>query len=90
MWKKAFRQDGKINQRKIFPPDADHPGLVPVREFFIWFRQYDEKDSIRFYTDTEDLVTAIKEAHTRLPANFAIVYNGRKVMQNGKLIRENL
>ena len=86
----AIKQSGKINRRLVFdteekadaefwilkPLHIDKPlEVVPVREFFIWYRQWDDKDFIEFYTDTPNLEDAVQEAVEHLRGHFAIDYD---------------
>lgn len=95
----ALKKGGKINQREIFrsKEEADEKwwllkpenidvdfDVVEVREFHIWFRMHDEKDSIRFYTDLENLENAIDEAIKEINGAFAIEYDGEIVSRHGE------
>ena len=86
----AIKQSGKINRRLVFdteekadaefwilkPLHIDKPlEVVPVREFFIWYRQWDDKDFLEFYTDTPNLEDAVQEAVEHLRGHFAIDYD---------------
>ena len=95
----ALKKDGKINQREIFRSreEADEKWwelkpnfidvafeIVEVREFNIWFRLGDFKDSIRFYTFVENLEYAVEEAIKRMNVSFAIEYDGEIVSRHGE------
>ena len=95
----AIKQGGRINRRLVFKTkeEADEKwwllkpenidvdfDVVEVREFHIWFRIHDEKDSIRFYTDLENLEDAIDEAIKALNGAFAIEYDGEIVSRHGE------
>ena len=94
----AIKQSGKVNKRLVFdteekadakfwelkPEYIDKPlEVVPVREFFIWYRANDEKDFVQFYTDTPDLSEAVEEAVKHLRGSFAIDYDGEVVSRYG-------
>ena len=94
----AIKQSGKINRRLVFdteekadakfwelkPEYIDKPlEVVPVREFFIWYRANDEKDFVQFYADTPDLSEAVEEAVKHLRGSFAIDYDGEVVSRYG-------
>ena len=95
----ALKKGGIINNREIFKSreEADEKwwllkpenidvdfDVVEVREFHIWFRIHDEKDSIRFYTDLENLEDAIDEAIKALNGAFAIEYDSEIVSRHGE------
>ena len=95
----AIKQGGRINRHLVFKSqkEADEKwwllkpenidvdfDVVEVREFHIWFRIHDEKDSIRFYTDLENLEDAIDEAIKALNGAFAIEYDGEIVSRHGE------
>ena len=86
----AIKQSGKINRRLIFdteekadaefwilkPLYIDKPlEVVPVREFLIWYHQWDDKDFLEFYTDTPNLEDAVQEAVEHLRGHVLIDYN---------------
>ena len=94
-----LKKGGIINQREIFrsKEEADEKwwllkpenidvdfDVVEVREFHIWFRIHDEKDSIRFYTFVENLEYAVEEAIKRMNVSFAIEYDGEIVSRHGE------
>ena len=94
----ALKIDGEISERRIFKSKKDAEAkekeicdfprhvykIVEVREFHIWFRIHDEKDSIRFYTDLENLEDAIDEAIKEINGAFAIEYDGEIVSRHGE------
>ena len=95
----SLKKGGIINNREIFKSreEADEKwwllkpenidvdfDVVEVREFHIWFRIHDEKDSIRFYTDLENLEDAIDEAIKEINGAFAIEYDGEIVSRHGE------
>ena len=95
----ALKKDGKINQREIFRSKEEvdekwwelKPNfidvafeVVEVREFNIWFRVHDSKDSIRFYSDVPNLEDAIDEAIKEINGAFAIEYDGEIVSRHGE------
>ena len=86
----AIKQSGKINRRLIFdteekadakfwilkPSHIEKPlEVVPVREFLIWYRQWDDKDFLEFYTDTPNLEDAVQEAVEHLRGHVLIDYD---------------
>ena len=90
----AIKQSGKINRRLIFdteekadaefwilkPSHIDKPlEVVPVREFLIWYRQWDDKDFLEFYTDTPNLEDAVQEAVEHLRGHVLIDYDQKTV-----------
>ena len=90
----AIKQSGKINRRLVFdtkeiadaefwilkPLYIDKPlEVVPVREFLIWYRQWDDKDFLEFYTDTPNLEDAVQEAIEHLRGNVLIDYDQKTV-----------
>ena len=94
-----IKQSGKINRRLVFdteekadaefwilkPLHIDKPlEVVPVREFFIWYRQWDEKDFLEFYTDTPNLEDAVQEAVGHLRGHFAIDYDHTVVARHAE------
>ena len=91
----AIKQGGRINRRLVFKTkeEADEKWLelkpnyiseglevVEVREMFLWFRRYDDKDFIEFFTDTKNLEDAVEDAinETNI-AIMAIEYDGEVV-----------
>ena len=87
MKKFAIKQGDLINKRLVFnsPEEANEKWweikpnfidqnieIVPVWEFLIWFREYDGKDFIHFYSEKEDVEEAIEEAFKRLQPSFAL------------------
>ena len=91
----AIKQGGRINRRLVFKTkeEADEKWLelkpnyiseglevVEVREMFLWFRRYDDKDFIEFFTDTKNLEDAVEDAinETNI-AIMAIDYDGEVV-----------
>lgn len=94
----TIKKNGEINQKEIFnsekkandkrwllkPKNIDVAfEVVEVREFHIWFRIHDEKDSIPFYSDAPNLEDAIDEAIKSLKGAFAIEYDGEIVARHG-------
>ena len=86
----AIKQSGKINRRLVFDTEEkadakfwelkseyiDKPlEVVPVREFLIWYRQWDDKDFLEFYTDTPNLEDAVQEAVEHLRGHVLIDYD---------------
>ena len=95
----AIKQNGKINRRLVFdteekadakfwelkPEYIDKPlEVVPVREFLIWYRQWDDKDFLEFYTDTPNLEDAVQEAVEHLRGHFAIDYDHTVVARHAE------
>lgn len=95
----AIKQSGKINRRLVFdteekadaefwilkPSHIDKPlEVVPVREFLIWYRQWDDKDFLEFYTDTPNLEDAVQEAVEHLRGHFAIDYDHTVVARHAE------
>ena len=96
----AIKINGKINHQFIFNSvqEADEKWwevkpnffennvqIVEVRELFLWFRKYDDKDFITFYTDTKNLEDAVQEVidETNI-AIMAIEYDGEIVSRYGE------
>ena len=91
----AIKQGGRINRRLVFKTkeEADEKWLelkpnyiseglevVEVREMFLWFRRYDDKDFIEFFTDTKNLEDAVEDAINETNvAIMAIDYDGEVV-----------
>ena len=86
----VIKQSGKINRRLVFdteekadaefwilkPSHIEKPlEVVPVREFLIWYRQWDDKDFLEFYTDTPNLEDAVQEAVEHLRGHVLIDYD---------------
>lgn len=82
------KQSGKINRRLVFdteekadaefwilkPSHIEKPlEVVPVREFLIWYRQWDDKDFLEFYTDTPNLEDAVQEAVEHLRGHVLVI-----------------
>lgn len=99
MEKFAISQDGRINQRLVFETRQkalekykckNDEIIVPVWEFAIWFRQYDDKDFVMFYSEKEDIVEATEEAIEQIYFSFAIVSTSKgTVAKNGvNLLKE--
>ena len=95
----AIKQNGKVNKRLVFdteekadakfwelkPEYIDKPlEVVPVREFLIWYRQWDDKDFLEFYTDTPNLEDAVQEAVEHLRGHFAIDYDHTVVARHAE------
>ena len=86
----AIKQSGIVNKRLVFdteekadakfwelkPEYIDKPlEVVPVREFIIWYRHWDDKDFLEFYTDTPNLEDAVQEAVEHLTGHVLINYD---------------
>ena len=95
----AIKQSGKINRRLVFdteekadaefwilkPSHIEKPlEVVPVREFLIWYRQWDEKDFLEFYTDTPNLEDAVQEAVEHLRGHVLIDYDHTVVARHAE------
>ena len=95
----AIKQSGKINRRLIFdteekadakfwilkPSHIEKPlEVVPVREFLIWYRQWDDKDFLEFYTDTPNLEDAVQEAVEHLRGHVLIDYDHTVVARHAE------
>ena len=64
--------------------------VVEVREFFLWFRRYDDKDFIEFYSDTKNLEDAVEDAINETNvAIMAIDYDGEVVSRYGENFIKN-
>ena len=101
----AIKQSGKINRRLVFKSkeEADEKWwsmkpnyisesfeVVEVREFFLWFRRYDDKDFIEFYSDTKNLEDAVEDAINETNvAIMAIDYDGEVVSRYGENFIKN-
>ena len=101
----AIKQSGKINRRLVFDTEekADEKWwsmkpnyisesfeVVEVREFFLWFRRYDDKDFIEFYSDTKNLEDAVEDAINETNvAIMAIDYDGEVVSRYGENFIKN-
>ena len=101
----AIKQSGKINRRLVFDTEekADEKWwsmkpnyisksfeVVEVREFFLWFRRYDDKDFIEFYSDTKNLEDAVEDAINETNvAIMAIDYDGEVVARYGENFIKN-
>ena len=95
----AIKQNGKVNKRLVFdteekadakfwelkPEYIDKPlEVVPVREFLIWYRQWDDKDFLEFYTDTPNLEDAVQEAVEHLRGHVLIDYDHTVVARHAE------
>ena len=95
----VIKQSGKINRRLVFdteekadaefwilkPSHIEKPlEVVPVREFLIWYRQWDDKDFLEFYTDTPNLEDAVQEAVEHLRKHVLIDYNHTVVARHAE------
>ena len=101
----AIKQGGRINRRLVFKSkeEADEKWwsmkpnyisesfeVVEVREFFLWFRRYDDKDFIEFYSDTKNLEDAVEDAINETNvAIMAIDYDGEVVSRYGENFIKN-
>ena len=101
----AIKQGGRINRRLVFKtkeeadekwwelkPNYISEGLevVEVREMFLWFRRYDDKDFIEFFTDTKNLEDAVEDAINETNvAIMAIDYDGEVVARYGENFIKN-
>ena len=64
--------------------------VVEVREMFLWFRRYDDKDFIEFFTDTKNLEDAVEDAINETNvAIMAIEYDGEIVARYGENFIKN-
>ena len=101
----AIKQGGRINRRLVFKTkeEADEKWwelkpkyisesleVVEVREMFLWFRRYDDKDFIEFFTDTKNLEDAVEDAINETNvAIMAIDYDGEVVARYGENFIKN-
>ena len=101
----AIKQSGRINRHLVFKSkeEADEKWwsmkpnyisesfeVVEVREFFLWFRRYDDKDFIEFYSDTKNLEDAVEDAINETNvAIMAIDYDGEVVARYGENFIKN-
>lgn len=101
----AIKQGGIVNQRLIFKTEKEaeekwwamKPNfisesfeVVEVREFFLWFRRYDDKDFIEFYSDKKNLEDAVEDAiNAKNIVIMAIDYDGEVVARYGENFIKN-
>lgn len=85
----GIKKDGEINQRLVFKSKNEAESnvikyggeIVECRCFDVWFRRYDEKDFLEYYSDEPNLEKAVDEVLKKYSglAFFAINYDGEKV-----------
>lgn len=104
MKKFAISQNSQVNQRLVFKTyddaieylatikDSNGMCVVKVWEFHLWFRQYDDKDFVVFYSAKSNVESAIEEAMKRLSPTFAIVMTefGQVANSQGRIENEML
>lgn len=81
MEKFAIKKNGRIVERSICSTYTEtmlmsqpKEEIVPIWEFFLWFRANDEKDFFTFYSSQQQIEKAVQEAIEYSEGLFRVVF----------------
>ena len=81
MEKFAITKNGRIVERSVSSSYSDvwasaqpKEEIVPIWEFFLWFRENDEKDFFTFYSSQKQIDKAVQEAIDYSDGLFRVVF----------------